>query len=136
MPRVKPDIIKLLKTGTPIKTACGAVGIHVSTFYYWMNKGENAKSGQYKEFYDEVEKAKAEFVARNVALIQKAAVDGTWQASAWLLERTHPDEFGKRDVAVNVTQNNVEVNVAESRERITRRINSIASRIREVEDTE
>lgn len=136
MPTVKPGLIKLIKTGTPIKAACAAVGISNGTFYLWMDKGKKAKKGQYKEFYEEVEKAKGEFVARNVAIIQKAGMDGTWQASAWLLERTHPEEFAKRDIEVNMTQNNVEVNVNETREKITHRINSIAARIRSDEDTE
>jgi hypothetical protein len=136
MPTVKPGLIKLLKTGTPIKQACAAVGISNGTFYLWMDKGKKAKKGQYKEFYEEVEKAKGEFVARNVAIIQKAGMDGTWQASAWLLERTHPEEFAKRDIEVNVTNNNVDVNVSETREKITRRINSIAARVRTAEDPE
>jgi hypothetical protein len=136
MPRVKPDIIKLLKTGTPVKTVCGAVGISNATFYDWMKRGEAAKSGQFKEFYDAVEQARAEFVARNVALIQKAAMDGTWQASAWLLERTHPEDFAKREVEVNVVQNNVEVNIDATREKVVSRINSIAARIGTDEDPE
>lgn len=29
--------------------------------------------------------------------IEKAADDGSWQASAWLLERKHPGEWARKD---------------------------------------
>ena len=32
-------------------------------------------------------------MARNVALIMKAAQGGTWQAAAWWLERRHPTDW-------------------------------------------
>ena len=30
-------------------------------------------------------------------MIDNAAIDGTWQAAAWKLERRYPDEWGRRD---------------------------------------
>lgn len=126
---LQPHIITLLKSGVPIAHVCDAVGIDTGTYYVWMRKGEAAKTGQYRDFYLAAKKARADAVARNVALVQKAAAD-SWQAAAWWLERCHPHEFGRgREVEVNVTQNNVEVNITDTRERITSRINSIAARI-------
>jgi len=57
-------------------------------------------------FSDAVEKARSEAAQRLVELIEKAA-DGSivnrfgeaqyqWQAAAWLLERTQPDEFARK----------------------------------------
>jgi hypothetical protein len=48
------------------------------------------------EFSNAVEKAKAEAVSRNVAIIQKSAHHGTWQAAAWWLERTQQQVFGRK----------------------------------------
>ena len=49
------------------------------------------------EFYDQLRKA--ELAAQVVPLqaIKKAA-QTHWRAAAWYLERTHPDEFGRRNV--------------------------------------
>lgn len=135
MVEISDPLIKLLKSGVPVIHACGAVGIASVTYYDWMKKGETAKSGQYFEFYHAVKKARAEAVARNVAIIQKAAAH-TWQAAAWWLERSCPAEFAKREVEINMTQNNVEINIDETRDKINGRINSIAARVRTAEDPE
>lgn len=42
-----------------------------------------------------IQKAEALFVAENIATIREAAKD-KWQASAWLLERSKPEEFSLR----------------------------------------
>jgi hypothetical protein len=43
----------------------------------------------------EYDKAEAKFLARNLAVIHNAAGKGNWQAAAWLLERTHPEQFAE-----------------------------------------
>jgi hypothetical protein len=133
---VKPALLKLLRSGVPVIHACAAVGIPEQTFYGWIRQGKKATKGQYFDFYNDVQKAKADAVTRNVALIQKAAQDGTWQASAWYLERCHPNEFGKQEAHKLEHSGGLEVNVTEARERITSRINSVASRVREDTDSE
>ncbi|WP_292465891.1 hypothetical protein [Methanolobus sp.] len=132
---VSEPLIKLLKAGVPVIHACDAVGIAPTTYYDWMKRGEQETTGQYHDFYLQTKKARAEAIARNVAIIQKAAPH-TWQAAAWWLERSCPAEFGRREVEINMTQNNVEINTDETRERITSRINSIAARLRAPEDLE
>ena len=49
-------------------------------------------------------------IVRNLFNIQNASNNGTWQASAWLLERKYPDKYGKKDT-VNIldNQNNFDV---------------------------
>jgi hypothetical protein len=133
---VKPELLKLLRSGVPVIHACAAVGIPEQTFYGWIRKGKESTKGQHFDFYNDVQKAKADAVTRNVALIQRAAQDGTWQASAWYLERCHPNEFGKQEAHKLEHSGGLEVNVTEARERITSRINSIASRVGENENSE
>ena len=88
-------IIKALREGNYIEAACAYAGIGKTTFYEWMERGQNATRGRYAEFANAVEKARAEAEMRNVQVIQKAALD-TWQASAWWLERSFPDRWGRR----------------------------------------
>lgn len=42
------------------------------------------------------EKSRATAEIRNLQIIQTAAGD-TWQAAAWILERTHPELYGRRE---------------------------------------
>ena len=49
-----------------------------------------------RQFREAVQNARAEAEARNVALIQRAANEGTWQAAAWFLERTAHARWGRR----------------------------------------
>ena len=116
---VQGPLLKYISQGIPIKHACAAVGVPTVTFYDWMKRGEENKSAQFVDFHREVEKAKAVAVMRNVAFIQAAAPE-TWQAAAWLLERTHPEEFGRDRQNVTVAvQNNTQVVVSENiKERI------------------
>lgn len=122
IPDVQAELCKLISIGTPIMMACDGVGISYPAYNKWMHKGEDAVSGQYRDFYKAIKKAEADMVARSVARIQKAAQDGTWQADAWLLERRCPQEFGRdRDVSsVNIVnvQNQQTVVTESVKERI------------------
>jgi len=71
-------------------------GIDRRTFYVWRRKGRLAKTGIYRELHTALEKADALFVQKAVALIN-AHGRTQWQACAWLLERRHPEIFGRYD---------------------------------------
>lgn len=91
---VKEDFIKLIKLGVPIRYACDGVGISEATYYQWMEWGKKNKSEQFVLFYRDVKRARADALKRNVAIVQKAAAK-TWQAAAWFLERSFPEQFGR-----------------------------------------
>jgi hypothetical protein len=98
-PETVERICQFLKAGNTRKTSAIASGIGETTFYEWMNDKP--------EFSESIKRAEEEAVARNVAIINKAAQD-TWQAAAWWLERRRRDEFGKNDrVEVNATVKDV-----------------------------
>ncbi|HXF72327.1 MAG TPA: hypothetical protein VNO79_06935 [Actinomycetota bacterium] len=50
------------------------------------------------EFRDAVERALVEAEVADVALIERAAQEGHWQAAAWRLERMFPDRWGRRRI--------------------------------------
>ena len=94
---VQGKICDALRAGNYLETSAAFAGIDKTTMYAWLKKGRQAKRGKHREFVDAVEKAMADAEARDVALIGKAAADGTWQASAWRLERKYPDRWGRSD---------------------------------------
>jgi hypothetical protein len=82
-------IIEALQLGMTIELASKYAGIEQKTFYNWMNRGRREGEGIYFQFLQAIEKAIAKSALVNMAIIQKAAKEGTWQASAWIMERRH-----------------------------------------------
>lgn len=93
-PEVRKALVDSLAAGVDQKHACEAAGVPARTFRYWYAKGRKGGSPETVALFTAVKKAKADAVRRNVAIIQKAAQDGTWTAAAWWLERRHPDLYG------------------------------------------
>ena len=87
---------KLIGAGNTIQTIFGALGISKQTWYNWLNKGEKAKSGIYRELWEEVQKAESRAETRYVTIIAQAAEEN-WQAAAWWLERKYPERWGRKD---------------------------------------
>lgn len=81
-------IITTLRAGNHINTACYAAGVNTATFYRWMQRAERADhaldTGQpwdpaeqmFREFRDDVLRARAEVAERMVEVVQTAAVGG------------------------------------------------------------
>jgi len=124
-PELQKTLCMVLGAGNYIETACAHVGLGLSTFYRWMERGEKANTGIYKEFWEAVQKARASAIVRNVALIQQAAQEN-WQAAAWWLERSQPDKWGRRVSQVEMSGPNgqpIAVQVSEEdREELKARI--------------
>ena len=76
--------------GIPLKYCADSVGIARQTIYDWMNKGKNAKSGKYRDFYLDMQRAKSKFIAHHIGKIQD---NKSWMSSQYLLQVTDPDEF-------------------------------------------
>ena len=88
-PAVVDKIVEALEAGASYKVAAAYAGIHFDTFNEWRER--------FSEFSDLVKKAEAEAAVGWLEVIDNAAIDGTWQAAAWKLERRYPDEWGRRD---------------------------------------
>lgn len=102
-------IVSAIRAGNYIETAAAYAGIHKSTLYDWLKRGEREKQRvaknpryrikkdeqQFVEFSDAVERALAEAEVRDVAIIGKAAEE-YWQAAAWRLERKFPHKWGRK----------------------------------------
>lgn len=95
-PEVKEKLISAIRMGNYYEPACAYAGVDYSTFRRWMQKGEQARSGQYREFYEEVKRAEAEAEARAVALWQKQAPED-WRAARDFLARRYPERWAARD---------------------------------------
>jgi transposase len=96
-PDIENAIVTALRAGNYAETAVAYAGIGLSTYYRWMERGQSEAEDDraYREFREAIEKARAAAEVRDIALIDKAAANGSWQAAAWKLERRYPQRWGR-----------------------------------------
>lgn len=116
-----PDVLHRLTTGLKAglyrEEAATGAGIGTSTFYRWMKEGQAHAEAEAQEaanhlddpdwepgeptrqrvIWEAVKEAEATAELAHVANIRSAAMSGTWQASAWWLERKMPRKWGRHD---------------------------------------
>lgn len=93
-------LLLAVRGGNYLETACSYAGIGYTTLRRWVAKADDPDAPpEYQEFKEALEKARADAEVGALAKIQKAASEGAWQASAWYLERSRPEKWGRRDTS-------------------------------------
>jgi transposase len=82
-------ITDALSAGNTRRAAAEYGGISEATLMRWQRR--------YADFDDAVKSAEASAEVAHVANIAQASAGGTWQASAWWLERRRHHDWGKVD---------------------------------------
>lgn len=96
-----------IRVGNSRTRAAVAAGITKDTVRRWADR--------YPSFARRLDQAEAEGVALLLGAVRQHAMSGapnTWQAAAWILERTHPDEFGQRsrvDISMDIREHVKEI---------------------------
>ncbi len=128
LPKLTPEVAKIIvdsvTAGVPRKQAAERAGVTERTLMRWLAAGRKARSGPLLSLLSALKKAEADAIARNTAMIQRAAAERDevtvketvttdangqtttkretttkkvfdWCAAAWWLERRYPDQFGR-----------------------------------------
>lgn len=112
-PDLQHSIVASIKAGAYVETAAAAAGISKDSFYTWLKKGKavlemlgeahpdqqpdiTANQYRYAKFADAIQKAIAQSEMTDLAVINRAAETGAWQAAAWKLERKHHARWGRK----------------------------------------
>jgi len=121
---VQDSILESIELGMTYQQAANIAGIDETTFHRWKRQGEDANSGKFHQFCLAIKRAneKAKLIllkrigesgeggqiletTREVydaggnlvrRIIVQKELGPVWQASAWILERRFPDEFGRK----------------------------------------
>ena len=108
-PQKVEDLINNLRLGLYVNQACELTGISLSSYYAWKQRAEEIEESLensddepttadhlFLDFLDAVKKARATAEAFHLRNVRDAG-ETSWQASAWWLERSAPDRWGRRE---------------------------------------
>lgn len=93
-PEIRKKLIAGIYLGLNFDDAAQYADITRGTFYNWRRWAKKSPKGKYGRGFGEFSKALIAGKAKHLKNISDAGDDGTWVASAWLLERRYPEEFG------------------------------------------
>ena len=85
---IEARVLEAIRDGLSLRKACLACGVPVQTVDEWIQQGGT--------FSDRAKAAIAEREREWLRAVRRE--DKGWQRIAWLLERTCPAEYGRRDV--------------------------------------
>ena len=103
----KEKLLRAVRAGTDLETSCHFAGLSIAEVYRDLEKGKSTAARFHAEeklskdeerffqFWQELTAARADAIVRNVASVQQAAQNGSWQAAAWWLERSVPETYSK-----------------------------------------
>jgi len=105
------QIATYIENGNFAQDACKLADVSEAGYYKWLATGRAILDGELPktkanaltvDLVEAIKHADAKFKAYHLSNINKASRT-TWQASAWMLERRFPEEYGRRtDNAVKV----------------------------------
>lgn len=110
-PEAKKAILEGVELGMAEEHAAPLGGVHSGTFRAWKYRGEDeraeGKDTIYTQFLADLEEAKMRGLRSCIATIKAASrgwPDATgkaterreWAAAAWLAERRHPEQYGRK----------------------------------------
>jgi hypothetical protein len=135
-PQLTKQFAEAISKGYTYNQACDLLHIGNATFHEWVARGEGTherpQTQAHADFAEAVKEAKAKRENRWQGVIEEAAIGGTWQAAAWLLERTNRKDFGRHE-SVEMTGKDggpVEQRITgdKQREQVTALIDELAAR--------
>jgi hypothetical protein len=100
---------KYISEGHYANVVCNFMGIGETAYYDYLKKGkadeEEGKDTIFSKFSKAIKEAESTAEMRHLQNILKTADDGTWQASAWYLERKHKNRWSlKQEIEHQVDQ--------------------------------
>ena len=127
-PEVSKKICEAIEKGHSIRGACGHAGIHESTYYAWYNRGQEVKSGKYKQFVCDVDQAKAKATC-DVEKVILNVIPESPQDAKWWLSKHNPETYvDRQETRVEAkVESEVTVNLLDKVKKKRRELNDLNS---------
>jgi len=139
-PKVHHKIVSAINAGAYQTTAAQQAGISKNTMRSWMERGsmEEARIEEgfepiesetmYVLFKQDVDIARARAEVEAVKNIKEAGSNGTWQASAWYLERSFPQRWSRGRELEEVPETEEAASPDEAMNKLLERLDALAER--------
>ena len=101
-PERQDKICNLIRAGHYFVTAALASGISEDTFHDWKAKGEKAKSGPFRDFWQAVKEAEGQ---SELLLVDRILKEGGAKGALEVLKRRFPERWGDRHRLEHSTPN-------------------------------
>lgn len=101
----RAKILERIAAGCSVKDAGLLAGLGRDTLEYWLYQGKHEadKYPDFAQLVEDVELARAQRRADAVdRIVQAGQNSDKWQANAWYLERTDPENWGRKDKVEHV----------------------------------
>jgi hypothetical protein len=118
-------IVRDLRRGSYQKVAAQKAGIGWSTFTAWISRGE-MEEARIAEGFDDIARAAAEIEA--VGEVRDAGKNGSWQASAWFLERSFPQRWARHRDIEEIPENDDAANPDDALQKLLTKMDMLAER--------
>lgn len=115
-PELSAKLCEALAKGYSIPAACSVVGIVEQTYRNWYNRGEQAKTGKYRQFYCDANNAKDKATHLVETVIIDAIPSDVGTAKWWLVKHK-PDLYGERQFNETKIEADVKADVLTKLER-------------------
>jgi hypothetical protein len=104
---VHKSIVDTVQKGNSITDAALLAGLGRDTVWGWLEKGrrEPEKYPEWAQLSADIAKAQANRrvkAVENIVTVGDSQAPGSWQANAWFLERTDPENWGRKDKVEHV----------------------------------
>jgi transposase len=100
---VTERIVQAIRAGNYPEPAARAAGISASTYYRWIARGQQERSGVFRDFAEAVARAEGESEVHAVAVIRRAMTED-WRAALAYVERRHPERWRRQQTTELVTR--------------------------------
>lgn len=110
-PEILKQFLEAIADGNYMETACHLVGLSKVTVHNWTKRGE-AGEAPFDRFVNAVKAAEARAEAKMLANVRRASeLPQYWAAGMTVLERRHPERWGKRQDDTNTPRVVVQIGV-------------------------
>ena len=89
---IATKIVDAIRQGSYYEPACRCAGVSYRSFRRWMKEGEAAKSGKFRQFWQDVTRAEAEAEIRIIEMWQEQ-MPRDWRACRDYLARRFPKRW-------------------------------------------
>jgi hypothetical protein len=133
-------IVRDLRRGSYQKVAAQKAGIGWSTFTAWISRGEMEEARvaegfdpieseqKYLLFKRDVDIARAAAEIEAVGEVRDAGKNGSWQASAWFLERSFPQRWARHRDIEEIPENDDAANPDDALQKLLTKMDMLAER--------